>query len=88
MIAQPGPTPEPKYPKYEHGPCSHFIDDGEILADLMCCSFSPLALTRSSCWKEICKVRGFNQNPVDPEFWRELWRVRAYLLARQNPRGF
>jgi hypothetical protein len=67
--------------------CGHEIDENTI-PDLMGCSLSAEMLTRTCCWREICRLRAFHRNQVDDETWREICRVRGYLLARQNPRGF
>jgi hypothetical protein len=87
-VAEVGPLPASAPAKREPGHCDHFASENEILSDLSRCSFRPETLTRSCCWSEINRVRGLNPGTNDQEAWRELCRVRGYLHARQNPRGF
>lgn len=67
--------------------CQHYSDE-EIVPDLLGCRLSSEMLTRSCCWREICRLRAIHREAVDDEAWRELCRIRGYLLARQNSRGF
>jgi hypothetical protein len=80
-------TSNAQFPR-EYSACEHFSSDAEIVRDLVQCSFSPESLTRSCCWKQICRVRADNYEAIDGETWKEICRIRGYLLARQNPRGF
>lgn len=83
-----------KVPVLERSPardyrlCIHFDSEDEILNDLRRCSFHSSSLTRSCCWREICRVRSANPQIVDHETWHEVCRIRGYLQNRQNPRGF
>jgi hypothetical protein len=88
VIAEPAPVHSEAHPKYEHHRCNHFSGDDEILDALTRCSFGPPVLTRSCCWKEICRVRGMHSNAIDADAWREICSIRGYLQERQNPRGF
>lgn len=72
----------------DHHPCDHFGAEGEILTDLLHCSFHPDTLIRNCCWREICRVRSANPGVIDAETWSEICRIRGYLQMRQNPRGF
>jgi hypothetical protein len=87
-IAEVRPAPSERGTRRDHRPCSHFSSAEEILADLSRGSFRPESLTRHCCWIEISRVRGHNPKAIDADTWREVCRVRGYLLRRQNPRGF
>ena len=87
-IAEVGPVPAASQARRERRPCDHFASEEEILADLRRCSFRPETLTRNCCWSEINRVRCLNPGAIDAEAWAEICRVRGYLMARQNPRGF
>ncbi len=67
--------------------CEHF-DEQELLADLVRCSPPPEALVRNCCWANICRLRARYPAQIDPESWSTICHTRAYILNRQNPRGF
>ena len=77
----------PNATRYERDNCGHGIDEN-IIPDLAGCSLSAEMLTRTCCWKEICRLRALHRDRVDDETWKEICRIRGYLLVRQNPRGF
>jgi hypothetical protein len=72
----------------QSGPCYCHSPHRSILNDLKSGSVPGDALICTSCWREICRVRGLHLNSIDPEMWEEICRRRGYILRRQNPRGF
>lgn len=83
----PEPNPQAAIEDESRTRCGHYAQEA-LLIDLQRCSLPPEALTRTCCWREICRIRAFSHPPIDSETWREICVTRGYLLARQNPRGF
>jgi hypothetical protein len=86
-VENPPPTDTQSRRVTQSAHCDHFSDEA-LLNNLRYSTPADEALVRGCCWSQICRVYSSHRNLIPSENWQEICRIRGYMLARQNARGF